>query len=162
MKLIRTFEITADEFYDYLEAQLLEEISKTTKKNVKKSVIKSGYSYENKDAQYIRGQIYQSTVKSATSFVRVCYETQETKEGLKISFEQFMSGEEKLPQKNVLYRTLHNWITFGRMSHVLYDMRDDIIKIRNGEKLQKSSIQPETHKRLKKFLTKKFEEQDHQ
>lgn len=65
-------------------------------------------------------------------------------------------------KKNVLYRTLHNWITFGRMSHVLYDMRDDIIKIRNGEKLQKSSIQPETHKRLKKFLTKKFEEQDHQ
>lgn len=61
MKLIRTFEITADEFYDYLEAQLLEEISKTTKKNVKKSVIKSGYSYENKDArskimidQYVR------------------------------------------------------------------------------------------------------------
>lgn len=51
MKLIRTFEITADEFYDYLEAQLLEEISKTTKKNVKKSVIKSGYSYENKDAR---------------------------------------------------------------------------------------------------------------
>ena len=48
------------------------------------------------------------------------------------------------------------------MSHVLYDMRDGIIKIRNGEKLQKSSIQPETHKRLKKFLTKKFEEQDHQ
>ena len=44
MKLIRTFEITTDEFYDYLEAQLLEEISKTTKKNVKKSVIKSGYS----------------------------------------------------------------------------------------------------------------------
>lgn len=49
MKLIRTFEITSDEFYDYLEAQLLEEISKTTKKNVKKSVIKSGYSYENKE-----------------------------------------------------------------------------------------------------------------
>ena len=35
MKLIRTFEITSDEFYDYLEAQLLEEISKTTKKNVR-------------------------------------------------------------------------------------------------------------------------------
>lgn len=47
---------------------------------------------------------------------------------LKISFEQFMSGDEKLLQKGaVLYRTWHNWITFGRMSHVLYDMRDDII-----------------------------------
>ena len=70
MKLIRTFEITTDEFYDYLEAQLLEEISKTTKKNVKKSVIKSGYSYENKDARskividkYVRGKIYQSAVR---------------------------------------------------------------------------------------------------
>ena len=167
MKLIRTFEITTDEFYDYLEAQLLEEISKTTKKNVRKNVIQSGYSYENKDARskividkYVRGQIYQSTVKSATSFVRVCYETQETKEGLKISFEQFMSGDEKLPQRNVLYRTWHNWITFGRMSHVLYDMRDDIIKIRNGEKIIKGNMQPETHKHLKKFLTKKIEEQD--
>ena len=73
-----------------------------------------------------------------------------------------MSGDEKLPQKNVLYRTWHNWITFGRMSHVLYDMRDDIIKIRNGEKIIKGNIQPETHKHLKKFLTKKIEEQDHQ
>lgn len=167
MKLIRTFEITSDEFYDYLETQLLEQISKTTKKNVRKNVIQSGYSYENKDARskividkYVRGQIYQSTVKSATSFVRVCYETQETKEGLQIRFEQFISGEENLPQRNVLYRTWHNWITFGRMSHVLYDMRDDIFKIRNGEKIQKNSTQPEVHKHLKKFLAKKYEEQD--
>lgn len=71
-----------------------------------------------------------------------------------------MSGEEKLPQKNVLYRIWHNWITFGRMSHVLYDMRDDIIKIRNGEKIIKGNMQPETHKHLKKLLTKKIEEQD--
>ena len=46
------------------------------------------------------------------------------------------------------------------MSHVLYDMRDDIIKIRNGEKIQKNSTQPEVHKHLKRFLAKKYEEQD--
>jgi len=46
------------------------------------------------------------------------------------------------------------------MSHVLYDMRDDIIKIRNGEMIIKGNMQPETHKQLKKFLNKKIEEQD--
>ena len=39
-------------------------------------------------------------------------------------------------------------------------MRDDIIKIRNGEKIIKGKMQPETHKHLKKLLTKKIEEQD--
>ena len=56
MKLIRTFEITSDEFYDYLEAQLLEEISKTTKKECKEKcnqiwlqLRKQGCSIKNRD-----------------------------------------------------------------------------------------------------------------
>ena len=40
MKLTRTFNITSDEFYDYLEEQLLDSIQKTTQKKVEKSAIK--------------------------------------------------------------------------------------------------------------------------
>ena len=48
MKLIRTFQITSDEFYSYLEEHLLEEIKKTTKKkNLSPSVLCTGYSYDN-------------------------------------------------------------------------------------------------------------------
>lgn len=167
MKLIRTFAITSKEFYDYLENALMEEIAKNTNKKPKRNVIKKGFTYENKNAkskividEYVRGHSYHSTVRSATSFIHVRYETEETEEGLKISFEQVMSGDENIPNKNVLYRTWYNWITFGRMSHTLYDMRDAIIKIRNGESPQKASINYDSHQRLKKYLTKKVEEQE--
>lgn len=167
MKLIRTFEITSDEFYDYLENQLLEEIQKTTKKKINKRVIKKGYFYENKTAkckitidEYKRGSVYQATVHSQTSFVRITYHTQETKEGLQIEFEQFVSGQDdELDKKNFVSRQFHNWITFGRMSHTLYDMRTDILNKREGIETPKMP-QQQQHEKLKSFLQKKYGEQE--
>ena len=40
MKLIRNFKITSDEFYDYLEEKLLQDIQQTTGKKVKAKEIK--------------------------------------------------------------------------------------------------------------------------
>lgn len=138
MKLIRTFEITSDEFYDYLEDKLLESIQKTTNRTITKNNIKSGYFFENPKARskisidkYQRGKIYQTTVHSGISFIRVTYETIEKKEGLEISFEEFVSGvDDEMEHKNKLYQIWHSWITFGRMSHTLYDMRNEIIEHR--------------------------------
>ena len=168
MKLIRTFQITSDEFYSYLEEHLLEEIKKTTKKkNLSPSVLCTGYSYDNKDARskvtitnYERGKIYQVTVSSYTQFVRVKYTTEETADGLKITFEQTTSEDKNLNKKNILYRTWHNWVTFGRMSHTLYDMRTDIFNIREGIQPKNGKQYPETHAFLKKMILKKTQEKD--
>lgn len=168
MKLIRTFQITSDEFYSYLEEHLLEEIKKTTKKkNIHPSVLRSGYSYENKDARskvtinnYERGKIYQVTVSSYTQFVRVRYTTEQTDEGLKITFEQSTSEDKNLEKKNILYRTWHNWVTFGRMSHTLYDMRTDIFNIREGIQPKNTKQNPAAYSLLKKMISKKAQEED--
>lgn len=167
MKLIRTFAITSEEFYDYLEETLLKDIQKTTKRKLTKKVIHSGYVYENKPAmckitinKYERGHIYQSTVKSRTDFVRITYETKETPEGLEISFEQFVSGiDDKMDQRNFLSKQFHSWISFGRMSRTLYDMRNDIINKRNGIQPVKN-IQQERYTMLKKVINKKNEDRD--
>lgn len=168
MELIRTFEITSDEFYDYLEEQLVSEIQKATHKKLSKNIIRSGYKFENKDAkskitinQYERGKIYQSTVRSATSYVRITYQTQEKEEGLEIRFEQFVSGyDDQLDKKNIFSKTIHNIVSFGRMSNALYDMRTDIINKRNGVEKQKEFQRPDSFKKVREKLQEKYEEQD--
>lgn len=167
MKLIRTFNITTEEFYNYLEDQLLRDIQKNTKRKVTKKDIHSGYQYENKDANckitidtYTRGSTYISTVKSQTSYIRVSYHTQETKDGLQIEFEQFVSDQDdRIQQMNFFARQLHNWVSFGRMSHTLYDMRNAIINKREGIETVNFQ-QPERHKLLRSFLQKKLNNND--
>lgn len=167
MKLIRTFEITSDEFYDYLEDTLLEDIQKTTKRKITKKVIHTGYVYDNPMAQckitidrYERGHFYQSTAHTKTDFIRVSYETEETPEGLKITFEQFVSGvDDEMDKKNFLSRQFHSWISFGRMSRTLYDMRTDILNKRNGIKPVKN-IQEERYTMLKKVMKRKYEDRE--
>jgi hypothetical protein len=166
MNMTRTFEITSDEFYDYLEEQLLEEIKKSTKKRVSLKDIKTGFSYRNSNAdstikieEYERGRIYQSVAKSRTSYIRIKYQTKETKEGLEISFDQTTSNDEELDKKNKLYKAWSKTIGFGRMSNTLYDMRTAIINKREGI-VTKKYQQPETHKMLKKFIDKKANENE--
>lgn len=167
MKLTRIFNITSDEFYDYLEEQVLENIQKSSKKKNEKSAIKKGLTYDSKPAQckvtideYKRGSVYQSTMRSMTNFIRVTYHTEETTDGLKIDFEQFVSGhDDRLEHMNFIVRSFYQWINFGRMSRTLYDMRNDILNKRDG--IQTFHMpQPEKHKLLRSFLQKKFSEKN--
>ena len=167
MKLTRTFNIASDEFYDYLEEQLLDSIQKTTQKKVEKSAIKKGLTYDNKPAQckvtideYKRGSLYQSTIRSITSVICVTYQTEETSDGLKIDFEQFISGhDDQFEHMNPIIRWFYQWIDFGRMSHTLYDMLTHILNKREG--IQSYNLpQPEKFKTLRSFLHKKFGEKE--
>lgn len=166
MKLIRTFSITSQEFYDYLENQLLEDIQKTTNKRISKKDIRKGFSYEKKVARskitindYQRDKLYSVTVQSNTDYMTVSYMTNETKEGLEIVFEQFISGYDDVRnKKNFLSRTLHDWICFGRMSNTLYGIRNEIQNIREGI-VTKPMKQNEPFKKLRKTLEKKLEEE---
>ncbi|MDO4664290.1 MAG: DUF3284 domain-containing protein [Erysipelotrichaceae bacterium] len=110
MKLIRTFNITEDEFYDYLEQQLCEDIHKTTHKKFSPKQLKKGFTYEKKGVRtkiiindYVRGSIYSTTAKSFTDYIKVTYTTKQTEEGLEIVFEEYVSSYDDVrDQKNVL------------------------------------------------------------
>lgn len=165
MKLIRTFEITEDEFYDYLEKNLCEDIHKTTNKKVSPKQIKKGFTYEKKELRtkiiindYVRGSIYSTTARSLTDYVTVTYTTKQTEEGLEIIFEQFMSGYDDVKdQKNFLSRTWHDWVTFGRMSQTLYGIQDEIIALREGRAPVKPMQPIEPLKGIRKKIEQKYE-----
>lgn len=165
MKLIRTFELTSEEFYDYLEEQLLQDIQKTTNRKVKASDLKKGFTYQKEQAhttitieEYQRNACYSTTAKSRTDFITVTYQTKETKEGLEITFEEYLSSYDSVrDKKNPISRGFHDWITFGRMSNTLYGIRTEILNRREGIKTQKLQ-QPEPMKGLRKKLEQKLNE----
>lgn len=167
MKLIRTFAITSKEFYDYLEQQLIEDIQNTTHRKIKLKDIKKGFSYEKKQAHskieildYKRNEIYAIRVSSLTDHIDVTYQTYEDGEGLHITFEQLVdSYESTKDKKNPISKFFHEWISFGRMSNTLYDMRSAIINIREN-KVQPKLQQPEPLKGLRKKLEQKYNEEN--
>lgn len=166
MKLIRTFQITSDEFYDYLEEQLLLDIQNTTNRKVSAKELKKGFRYEKKQAntvitinEYSRGASYSTTAKSRTDFITVTYRTKETKEGLTIEFEEYLDSYDKVrDKKNPISRGFHDWINFGRMSNTLYGIRNEILNRREGIQTKKFQ-QPDTMKGLRKKLEKKLNDQ---
>lgn len=165
MKLIRVFNITSDEFWDYVEDGIAQEVEKATKHRFKKKNLVSGFHYDNNAAKskvkidkYERGKIYQSTVKTLTDYVRVTYETKEVPEGLEITFEQIVgSYDDRKDEKNKVIRFFTDWTTFGRMSNTLYDMRNAIINKRDGivvkdiKEMRRNNVT-----KLQKFLNKKY------
>ena len=165
MKLIRDFKITSDEFYDYLEEKLLQDIQQTTGKKVKAKEIKKGFRYDKKDAyttitinDYKRHEIYSATVKSRTDFITITYQTKETKEGLQITFEEYVDSYDSVrDKKNIVSRTFHDWISFGRMSNTLYGIRNDIVNKKEGIS-PVNQKQMESFKGLRKTLEKKLNE----
>lgn len=165
MKLIRTFGITSDEFYDYLEEQLLQDIQSTTNRNVTVKDLRKGFRYEKEQAdttitieEYVRGEVYSTTAKSKTDFITVTYRTKETKEGLEILFEEYLHSYDSVrDQKNAVSRGFHDWINFGRMSNTLYGIRTEILNRREGIETKKVQ-RPDTMKGLRKKLEKKLNE----
>lgn len=139
MKVIRTLKITSDEFYDYLESQFINEVKKSTQRDIKPKDIKKGFKYS-KDPEveakridievldYTRGMSYSSKAKSYTDHTIVRYDTEQTNDGLKITFEQELSSFDQ--QKKGIYKNLTEALYLSRMGVSLYDMQTAIEKIR--------------------------------
>lgn len=164
MKLIRVFKITNDEFWDYVEDGIVQEVEKATKHRFKKKDLVSGFHYDNNAAKskvkidkYERGKIYQSTVKTLTDYVKVSYETKEVNDGLEITFEQVVgSYDDHKDEKNGVIKFFTDWTTFGRMSNTLYDMRNAIINKRDGVEVKNiKEMRQNNVNKLQKFLDKK-------
>lgn len=140
MKLIRTLEVSEDEFYDYLESDLVANIQQCEGKDVSVRDIKKGlkYSIHDKKAnvrtdvtilEYKRGDYYKARVKSPADTITISYKTEPDEKGLKVIFHQLIDSFENSRQNKVM-RLFSEGVYFGRMSDALQNIQKKIIERR--------------------------------
>lgn len=136
MKLVRTLKITSDEFYNYLETKLKEDILKQAKKKVSK--IEKGVHYsihandnyariDFKILNYERGKCYELQMKSYTDETVVRYDTREVDDGLEVIFEQTIKSE-KDKKRNTITKKFAETMYLSQMSRTIYDIEANIVK----------------------------------
>ena len=137
MKLIRKLQITEDEFYDYLENDLLapyQDINPDVE--FKKGAIYTN-NQEDPTAQvtleildYKRYSHYKALVKSYTDNLIISYQTLSLDNGnIEIIFEQNIQS---FKRKNRFFSLFKESIYLGRMSDSLQDLQQKIIQKRNS------------------------------
>ncbi|MCD8132164.1 MAG: DUF3284 domain-containing protein [Lachnospiraceae bacterium] len=143
---MRTLKITSDEFYDYLENDLLETANQTrssgkvrfTRSNIRpgfKVSRETGAAYSRIDLtvrEYVRGKTYAATTKSVADTIDLSYTTETKEDGLYVVFEQRMHNYEA-KEMNKFLRAWSDITYLRRMSNQLYDIQSKITRIRNGE-----------------------------
>lgn len=143
MKIIRTLQITEDEFYDYLEKSFLAVANKNrmpdnlyTVEDIKKGFTltlgqSKSFPETLKIVAYTRGKCYATESKTVNDTIHFEYRTVPTDEGLEVTFEQKMPAYEK-QKSNRFFRGFSDSIYLSRMSNSLYDIQNDILKHRDG------------------------------
>lgn len=139
MKIIRTICVTQDEFYEYLENDLIESIKKNSNKEICAKDIKKGlkYSINEKGAarvdvmviDYERGKFYKSRIKSLTDTITLFFRTKATDKGLEVTFEQHIHSYENRSHSK-LSKVFHEIIYGSRMSNTIYNIQNKIIRKR--------------------------------
>lgn len=143
MKIIRTLEITSDEFYNYLEQELLAIANKdrTGKVAYTPADIRPGFKATRKTSkeelsaidliitEYVRGSCYKAKTKSIAETIEMAYLTKTVNDKLEVTFEQKMLHYEQ-KKMNRLLRGFSDALYLSRMSNALYDMQSAIIKAR--------------------------------
>ena len=130
MKIKRTLQIRENEFYDYLEGELIRECQLT------KTKIEKGLNYKKTDPKtqleisvfvinYIRGTLYEVKISSSYETYFLKYTTQENENGLEIQFEQHIESFE-IKKQNRLMRLFSEGVYLGRMSDTLFDIQKKI------------------------------------
>ncbi|MEB5952455.1 DUF3284 domain-containing protein [Enterococcus innesii] len=127
MKIKRKLQISENEFYDYLEGELIRECQLT------KTKIEKGLNYKKTDPKiqleisvfvinYIRGTLYEVKISSSYETYFLKYTTQENENGLEIQFEQHIESFE-MKKQNRLMRLFSEGVYLGRMSDTLFDIQ---------------------------------------
>ena len=140
MKLIRTLHISADEFYNYLEREFLNDAKKNCDKKITK--LEKGLNFykhaedryariDIKVLDYKRGSIYALEMKSFTDTITISYKTKEVDEGLEVEFEQIIASE-KNKKRNAISQKFSETVYLSRMSRTIYDIEAAIIKEREN------------------------------
>lgn len=163
MKITRQLQITQNEFYDYLEKELLDDIQQCTKKNYTQKDIKKGMKYSKyiQDAharvditiqKYKRGEIYETKIKTFSDSIIISYHTSQNENGLTIVFQEHIHSFES-QKRNLINKTFHEIVYLRRMNETLYDIETQIIKQRQGIQNKKTHALPE-HKLLYQLFFK--------
>ena len=134
MKMIRTLDVTQDEFYNYLESEIREQYSKA-KNTLYNGDIKEGMTYSTAAAEhqpmtvtincYIRNKRYKATIESHVDTITIDYQTEESDKGLNIIFIQEIDSFNK-QKHNKLMRWFSEGVYYGRMSDTLFDIQKKI------------------------------------
>ncbi|MDD3027834.1 MAG: DUF3284 domain-containing protein [Erysipelotrichaceae bacterium] len=163
MKLIRTFAFTSDEFYDFLESDLLANAAKCTSRPLCVNDIKKGFKYSKHDSNahtridvtildYQRHLHYKSKIKSIGDTITIEYETRNCEQGLEITFNQHFESFESTSH-NKFMELFSQAVYLGRMTDTLYDIERKIVKRREGI-FDIPEVSPVEHKWLRKLVSK--------
>ena len=144
MKIDRSYDITADEFYDYLEEHLLADIEKATGRSLKPKDLEPGLRFskvnENDKTNslapiyitindYQRGSIYQATARSGAETAVTTYRTSMEDGKLHVVFtEQMSEFDGKKDQMGKVKRGYYEFTYLARMSRTLNDMIAGILR----------------------------------
>lgn len=163
MKLTRTFAITSDEFYDFLESDLLANATANPSKPLCVTEIKKGFKYSKHEndaltridveiLDYQRHMHYKSQTKSISDTITIEYMTKTCATGLEITFVQRLDSFEKT-NHNKFMELFSQAVYLGRMTDTLYDIERKITKKRDGiEEVPRA--QPVRHQWLRKIVSK--------
>lgn len=139
MKIKRTIDVTNNEFYDYLETELLNHISLSTDKSLAIEDIKKGVTYSNGKSghekiettihNYQRDAFYSATVKSFQDTNTITYTTKSMGEKLEIIYELEVESL-KTSNSNKWLKLFSEGVYYGRMSDKLFEIEQQIHKLR--------------------------------
>ncbi|MCR5668419.1 MAG: DUF3284 domain-containing protein [Lachnospiraceae bacterium] len=145
MKIIRNLSITKEEFFDYLEEQLLNIANHNLedKEAYTKKDIQSGFSIVDKSKsdkavtdvelrieEYVRGTLYAATARSLTDSYHVEYHITEDTEGIQVEYLQENLALYAAEQRKGFFQKWGEALYLARMSNSLYDMQNEILKKR--------------------------------
>lgn len=163
MKITRTLQVSEQEFYDYLENDVIANVADCAQRTINVKDIKKGLRYTKQGdtiynrvditvLDYERGKIYKFQVTSMADTITLSYETSEVEKGLQIIFHQHIESFEHKKQRKLM-RMFSEGVYYGRMSDTLYDIQKKIFNIREG--IEEKPLQAKEHKHLKKLIAKK-------
>lgn len=147
MKIIRTLKITPDEFYDYLEREILETANQncTGKAAYTPADITAGFcttkggeespsKIELTITSYERGSHYKAKATSFSDTYEFSYQTKTVDGGLEVTYEQeLLNILSQKKKKNRLLAGFSEAVYLSRMSNHLYDLQEKILKERQGK-----------------------------
>lgn len=111
--ITKNFEFTANDFFSYLEQQLITAIKQARNNNMP-VVLKSGTKYKQGDidteiTKYERGKIYEADFRNSRLHIVISYQTEDTADGVTITFSEDIKSYDE---------SSHNWL-----SNLLYNMQ---------------------------------------
>ncbi|AEB07668.1 hypothetical protein Corgl_1569 [Coriobacterium glomerans PW2] len=142
MRIVRTLDITSDEFFDYLEQRLLTEIEHATGERHAPSVLKAGFRYvsdpddryrraEVRILAYVRGIEYRLSSVTATDDVTIGYRIEPHAGGIEVTYTQEI-GSDLTSSQGPLMRGFSQAVYLSRMAQSLMAIQDAILDARDG------------------------------